>query len=222
MHPMKNDIELLSHVEKYMASLQISSEKNTGGLPGRQKHPTFDQSVRNLSFAEYVDSADYHYFVARVLFLQCVIEYSLFCSQQCVENYLKAYLSQLGIAPPSTHDLALLVEKCKENESDQSSFVFTTAMHVIVLKYNGFNEVPRYPLARFGIGSGYAAIWPDDICVLDYFVYQMRKAITIPETRWDILRNGHMRLGLCEDSFPDFYNLLKKDNINFAHRIHSA
>ncbi|MCL2194917.1 MAG: HEPN domain-containing protein [Oscillospiraceae bacterium] len=41
------------------------------------------------------------------------LELICFLSQQCAEKSVKAYLISLGIEPPYTHDIVLLIELCR-------------------------------------------------------------------------------------------------------------
>ena len=45
-----------------------------------------------------------------------------FLSQQCAENYLKAYLVHLGASPPRTHDLADLLALCSVRDASCLSY----------------------------------------------------------------------------------------------------
>ena len=58
-------------------------------------------------------------------------------------------------------------------------------------------------------------MWPDDIYILDYFVYRMRGLFDIPDDRWDLTKEGLASLQQTKEMFPGFYSLLTVNNINF-------
>jgi HEPN domain-containing protein len=175
----------------------------------------YKDAVRNTEYWRYSQSADYHYFVSRVLFVQHVTEYGLFAGHQCVENYLKGYLKARGSLPENTHKLADLLGAARSLGLAADTFIHEKRASIIVAKYEPFYELARYPVQRSRPKGGYALIVPDDIFLLDYFVLRMREMLSIPTNTWDILSDGHFNLEMCKDNNPALYNLLFWNNINF-------
>jgi HEPN domain-containing protein len=182
----------------------------------------YDKRVSEIGFWYYVQHGDYHYFVARTLFMHKVAEYALFAAQQCVENYLKAYLKHCNEIPQKRHRLKDLLEDCKKVTLDKSSFIHSEYIGAIVQKFDPFNEVARYPVQNTRPLNGqYLWGYPWDAYMVDYFVYYMRRTLpSIPENTWDILRaEGHHRLSSCMEEHPAFYATFKTNNINFPPAI---
>ncbi|MBA3072740.1 MAG: hypothetical protein FP831_04025, partial [Anaerolineae bacterium] len=48
--------------------------------------------IEKTPYHEFIVFADYHYFISRVLFMNSLDLYSFFAGQQCIENYLKAFV----------------------------------------------------------------------------------------------------------------------------------
>jgi hypothetical protein len=95
-------------------------------------------------------------------------------------------------------------------------FITSTHIEVIIQKFDPFNELARYPVQRTRPEGGkYMYIYPDDIFVLDYFVYRMRETLSVPDNTWDILQEGHYHLQMCMEEHPEFYSTFKISNINF-------
>ncbi len=63
-----------------------------------------------------------------------------FHSQQCVEKYLKAYLSFVGRSSGKTHDIAELIELCKENDEE-----FDNLYKINANKLTKYAVEVRYP-----------------------------------------------------------------------------
>lgn len=163
-------------------------------------------------------SADYHYFISRILFLHHILNYSQFSGHQCIENYLKAYLKYKEQIPPNTHDLQKLLRYCRAEEPVADSFINNDNIEIIIAKYEPFYELARYPVQKQHPKDGYAFLIPDDIFILDYFVMRMREILAIPANTWDVLKDGHVNLFQCQQNFPNFYNFFFVDNINFTEK----
>jgi HEPN domain-containing protein len=174
--------------------------------------------ARKIEYWYFVQSADYHYFVSRILFLRHVTEYSQFSGYQCIENYLKAYLKYKEQIPPNSHDLQELLRLCRAEDLVADSFINGDSISIIIAKYEPFYEVARYPVQKQRPKSGYAFLIPDDIFILDYFVMKMREVLSIPANTWDILKNGHYSLFQCQQLYPGFYGIFFSDNINFTEK----
>jgi HEPN domain-containing protein len=210
----------IKEIEEYIKFLE-QTEGNAGNMPVLEKVADFDERVRSAKYWWYIDSADYHYFVARALFLRMVFDYSCFSGHQCIENYLKAYLKFCNRNAPSTdHILPKLLERCRSAAGQTPEFIAGNFIGLIVRRFDPYYEVGRYPVQHIRPRTGtHCSTFPDDIFILDYFVYQMRLILPVPENTWDMFREGknggHWQLYDCMTKFPDFYNLLKVDNINF-------
>jgi hypothetical protein len=50
--------------------------------------------------------------------------------------------------PDKTHDLKTLLDFCKGETLDTSSFIYSNFLDVIVQRFNPFNEIARYPVQR--------------------------------------------------------------------------
>src|SRR5437879_6503177 len=128
--------------------------------------------------------------------------YAFYCSQQTVENYLKAYLKFRGIEPPLSHSLANLLVLCR-NTPNAAAFVTGEPIEVIVQKFDPYNEVPRYP---FGLSRpaepGWQSIYPEEMHILDYFVFKMRSVVVVPGTHSDIFKDG---MGPWASNFTDWF-----------------
>jgi len=177
----------------------------------------YQDDVEKIDYWRYVQSADYHYFISRVLFHHHIGEYSNFSGHQCLEIYQKAYLKYKNQSPPNSHDLFKLLERCKSIAPNSNVFIHSDELSVIVKKYAPFYELARYPVQKQRPKKGqYMNIFPDDIYLLDYFVMRMREILTIPSNTWDILKDGHYNLYQTKELFPSFYNTFFEGNINFT------
>jgi len=63
-----------------------------------------------------------------------------FHSQQCAEKYLKAYLTFLGKPFKKTHDIAELIELCRENDKE-----FDNLYNLKATKLTRYAVITRYP-----------------------------------------------------------------------------
>lgn len=217
---MNNPLATIAAIERYILFSKEAVDNNPEAMNLPQFEKIEKQDYKNevikIDYSEYIDSADYHYFVSRVLFLNHVIEYSFFSAQQCAENYFKAYLKAHNETPPDSHDLTVLLKKCREITLNTELFINSSYVEVIVQKFNPFNEVARYPVWRTRPKERkYMFLYPLDIYVLDYFVYRMKEDLPDPKNAWDIFGEGHFRLQACQEHSPGFYDKFKEDNINF-------
>jgi HEPN domain-containing protein len=208
----------IESIEEYLDGLKTSIKRGSGNVPVVETidNKTYKSEVSNADYWRYIQSADYHYFISRVLFLQHIVEYSHFSGHQCIENYLKAYLKYKKQVPPNSHELDGLLNRCRSAAPKSESFIHGGYISIITKKYEPFYELARYPVQRKRPQGGYASLIPDDIFVLDYFVSKMRNILDIPENTWDILDDGHYHLADCQRFHPNFYKLFFQYNINFS------
>ena len=208
----------ISTVEEYIEHLIKAAEIGAGNVPLLEEldKKEYKAAVEKIDYWRYIQSADYHYFVSRLLFLHHIIEYSNFCGHQCIENYLKAYLKYMKIVPPNWHSLKKLAERARDVSAEADDFISSDRLSVIIAKYEPFYELARYPVQKKRPKSGYAFIYPYDIYILDYFVLKMRQMLSIPDNTWDILKDGHYKLEQSKRNTPDFYKLIFANNINFG------
>ena len=61
----------------------------------------------------------------------------------------------------------------------------------------------------------YAFLFPDDMGPLDYFIYQMRKAMPYPRNMFDLLKEGAPQSIIEIAENDNFSKIFKRDNINF-------
>jgi HEPN domain-containing protein len=118
-------------------------------LATAERSTTFDQDVDATHHVQFVLSGEKHYAVARLLFQFNVWDYALFCSQQSIENYLKAYVKAVGQRPKTTHSLVALLKQCREIGSPPP-FIMSEYIETIAQRFEAFNEIGRYPVTRTG------------------------------------------------------------------------
>lgn len=208
----------IQEIEKYVLFLE-GTEGKAANMPVLERVSDFSDRVKRTEYWRYIGSADCHYFVARILFLRMVYEYSYFSGFQCIENYLKAFLKNCGAAVPKKHQLGKLLELCKRVQV-KPDFIHSRYIGVITRRFEPYYEIGRYPVQTIRPKAGTQAFFhPDDIFVLDYFVYQMRHILTVPQNTWDMFRQvkdaATFQLASCAHTFPEFYNIVKWNNINF-------
>ncbi|MBW3636064.1 MAG: HEPN domain-containing protein [Armatimonadetes bacterium] len=180
----------------------------------------YNASIDESTHLAFIQIGDYHYFVARTLFSLDLDHYSFFAAQQCVENYLKAYLRFKRQIPPNTHKLPDLLAKCREAAADSDSFLSSDHCETIALRYNPFNELARYPIQKTRPQGGIFGVFkPYDIYILDYFVFRMKEIMPLPTDNWNILEpEGHQYLQFCAVNHPEILERFQQDNINFEKR----
>ena len=78
-----------------------------------------------------------------------------FHAQQCVEKYLKGYLTLLNVHAGKTHNLGLLVKKCEQVDSDFGILfgkgVLELNEYAISVRYPDEFYMPEVSEARFAI-----------------------------------------------------------------------
>jgi HEPN domain-containing protein len=211
----------ITEIEKHLMFLKETADHHPDALnvPAFEAvaNRDYKSRVAQIDYWRFIQHADQHYFVARILFMHHVMEYSFFCAQQCVENYLKAYLKYHNAIPSDSHDLKTLLDHCRRLSHTLEPFIASTHIEIIVQLFNPFNELARYPIQKRRPKDGqYALTHPTDIFNLDYFVYRMREILSIPTQTWDILRDGLQDLQMCQEECPEFYSVFRIDNINFT------
>ena len=209
----------IQEIQNYILFLE-GTEGKAANMPVLKEVSDFKDRVKRTEYWRYIHSADYHYFVSRILFLRMIYTYSYFSGFQCIENYLKAFLKYCGVAVPTKHPLGDLLDLCRGVVQPKPDFIHSRYIEVITRRFEPYYQIGRYPVQTIRPKSGTQSfLYPDDIFVLDYFVYQMRRILTIPQNTWDMFRQGKgaglMELVSCMREFPDFYNLVKWNNINF-------
>jgi hypothetical protein len=91
-------------------------------------------------------------------------------------------------------------------------------IEIIVERFDPFNEVVRYPVARTRPeGGAWTSIYPTDMHVMDYFIYKMRQVVPVPPKHNDIFKSGgdSPYFPMFPVLFPHLLQKLKEDNINF-------
>jgi hypothetical protein len=203
-------------VENYLEFLKnsIAQGSNNVFTMNSRSATDFNNVIHNLDFSNYVDSADYHYFISRILFLSHLPHFSYFCAYQCIENYLKGFIKFHSATPPQSHDLNYLLSICKNLDKDPNSFINGDHIETILIIYQAFYETPRYPAGKKFPGKG-SFIFPFDIFILDYFVFKMKELLPIPQKQRSILEHNHYLLDLCMRKSPMIYNLFLINNMNY-------
>ena len=195
-------------------------DSKIGNLPTLERlaNAKFKEEAASVDYSSYVTSGDLHYVVGRLLFELRIWEYALFCSQQAIENYLKAYIKLQGHEPPFTHSLKDLLDESRKNING-SPFINSNYLEIIVQRFDPFNEVARYPVHKTRpSGNSWVSVYPDDMYILDYFIYKMREIIQLPANHSDLFLTGHHQLAYFESLHPDFYRKVTANNINFNSR----
>jgi len=172
--------------------------------------------MATVRWENFVERADEHYFVARVLFSQWLPRYGSLCAQQCVENYLKAYMRASGRPAELGHRLTDLLQSISA-WADEASFLRTDYLTTICNRYDPFYEVARYPVHKTGPKNAYGFISGDgtDESILDYFVYKMREELG------RLVSIGHLDppgraffLGQAREHRPALHQMFEADNLN--------
>jgi HEPN domain-containing protein len=203
-------------VEKYVDFLAKCLKDGHSNISKTENiNSGYKNKKEELAFNHYVRSGDIHYFVSRTLFLSGVCEYSFFTAQQCIELYLKAYIKYKGNTPPNGHVLSDLVNECKKI-AGSDDFIKSDRLITIAERFNPFYEYARYPVQKNRPQNGtYSFIYPDDIQLLDYFVYKMREIISYPENSYDILKEGKLQ-NLDTEYSQNIEAQFRVNNINFT------
>lgn len=202
----------LNDIEAYIDSVTASHLRGSDNVPKARKlsKGEYQKWLEKAKASDFVMRGELHYFASRILYLKFLDTLSFFLAHQCIENYLKGYLKQAKVPIPQIHDLEKLLAHCKPIA--KADFLTSERVRTIILKYAPFYESARYPVQRTNPGS-YVSLHPDDIKILDYFVFKMRDILPIQEGFF----NGHnMYIDICTRSSPDFLELFKAGNINFS------
>lgn len=208
-------------LEKYIDHWGRAQKIGAGNIVSTSFNQNFDLDITNSKYQDFIGSGDYHYFIGRVIFTKGCGIYGFFCAQQCIENYLKAYVIFLKhkldkkLIRKYNHDLHGWLSCCR-NIASKKSFLQTKRAELIITKFDPFNELPRYPVSRRGIkGGNFAFIQPHDIYPLDYFIFKIRKEMPLPNGTWDILGDGrpYWASSLAKDD--PLVQAFKFNNINY-------
>jgi len=128
-------------IEKLLLINKAFKEKTpyANNLPTieRLSKAKFEEALAAQDYSGYAHAAHHHYAVARLLFILHWV-YALFCSQQAIENYLKAYLKVRDKQPPRSHSLQELLRLCK-NTDNPADFISSEYIDVIVQRFDPFN-----------------------------------------------------------------------------------
>lgn len=210
---------VISEAQRLLAHAR--SAKASGALniaPTEKDRARFKQEMASVDWNRFVQSADYHYFVGRVLLSQQVHLYGLLCTHQCVENYLKAYIAFRAVPVDTVHELLKLLQKARNNTPDSGSFIHSEDIETICEKFEPFYEIARYPVQITRPKDCKYIVMPSvELAVLDYFVLQMRRILILPPGSWDLLsEEGHIELQMVKELRPEFYAIFKEGNINCA------
>lgn len=208
---------LISKAKRLLAQARIARAE--GGMniaPIEKDRARFKQEITSVDWKRFVQSADYHYFVGRILLSQQIYLYGLLCAHQCVENYLKAYLTFCAAPVEPIHELLKLLQKARISTTDAGSFLHSEDAETICEKFEPFYEIGRYPVQITRPKDGKYIFMSDvEIAVLDYFILEMRRILVLPPGSWDVFGElGHFDLDIVRDIRPDFYSIFEEGNAN--------
>lgn len=209
----------ISEAQRLLAHARSAKASGALNIAHTEKdRARFIQETTSVDWNRFVQSADYHYFVGRILLSQQVHLYGLLCAHQCAENYLKAYLAFRTVPVDPVHELLTLLQKARDNTPDSGSFLHSDDVETICEKFEPFYEIARYPVQITRPKDGKYVIMPSvELAVLDYFVLQMRRILILPSGGWDLLSEmGHIELQIVKELHPEFYAIFKKGNVNCA------
>lgn len=181
----------------------------------------FRINYQKVSYAYFMTSGDYHYFIARIIFVKGAGIYAFFSGHQCIENYLQAFIKYLGIeySPKGNHNLLNYLSLAKER-APKRSFLRSNQIKTICDRFNPFYELPRYPVHHARPKDGlFGFLMPDDIYLLDYFVLKMREIMPLPKGTWDVLDKGiPYEASMIENISPELIEAFKNENVNFENQ----
>lgn len=209
--------EKIKEVEEYLDFLISTVKSGHHNVPEIEniEKPIYKVNKHKIKFQYFLYSGDKHYYSARLLFLCGVCEYAFFSAQQCIELYLKGYLNYKNVKFPDSHNLIKLINDCRKIDKPDD-FILSDRIMVVAEKFNSFYEYPRYPVQNVRPKKGaYMFMFPDDIKILDYFIYKMRKMIPYPKNMYDVLKKGKLDSPTYNKDGIYSDELFKKDNINF-------
>jgi len=210
LHEKQNKITEIEQYVDFLSNVPDDAANITRNEPVPKS--IYEQKKKMIGFEYFILSADSSYFVSRFLFFNGLVEYSFFSGQQCIENYLKAYLKFSNKYPKEDlHDLSELLELCRNAGKDD--FINSARANIIIERFNPFYEIARYQVQRNfrPKGGKYMFLFPDDIYPLDYFVFKMRELLPYPKNMWNVLKEGRP-LEILNDVAASFF---KENNINF-------
>jgi HEPN domain-containing protein len=200
---------ILHALDAFQAGAQNISAKEV------VKKIQFKENLQQTGWHMFVQRADSAYFVARTLFDQHMFHYGLFCAQQCVEIYLKAFVHKVGVAVPDWHGLVELLDLARRH-SPSDNFLHTRFAEAICLRFDPFYESPRYPVQnKRPAGGGWSWASGIDIQFLDYFVFRMRQTFGDSHGLLDILSDDHGELHIVALIRPELLQRFKEGNINY-------
>jgi len=206
--------ELIAEAERLLAHARSAKARGADNLPETEADRSrYGADLSKVRWEDFVDKADMHYFVGRILMTNGAMVYGFFCAQQSVENYLKGYLRFAAQSIPQHHKLVQLLNACRSNCPDQSSFLHTDNAETICQIFDPFYETPRYPAQITRPKDGKYVMFSGEEAVMDYFVLRMREILVLPAGSWDILTSqGNFSLWPCNELHPTFYALFTRQN----------
>ncbi len=204
-------------IESIKEKIQYIDQRKREGLiycPYEIGDDTLKDELKELPYYKFIIYADYHYFVSRILFLNEIFEYSAFAGYQCIENYLKATIKYFNEIPKKTHRLSSLLNHCISLSPEGLDFLRGNEIKTIISKYDPFYSMSRYPISNIRIDA-YLYEYPDDIYLLDYFVYRFKELLPFPNRYRSVFNGDHYLINSCKENSPDVFSLFTKQNINF-------
>lgn len=214
---MGNNLNKIKKIEEYVDFLSKCLSNGMANISVKESNQNYEQDRERIEYQYFISAGDYHYFIARVLFLNMIGEYAFFCGQQCIENYLKAYLKFTNYFPKKDHhDLNILLSLCRKVDT-KNEFINSKRVNTIIARFDSFYELARYPVQKSSRPKNgqYVFLFPDDIKPLDYFVYQMRKIMPYPNNMFDLLKEGVPQIILENTKDNNFSEIFRRDNIHF-------
>ena len=154
------------------------NDPNTDNLPTlhETEKAEFATALEAATPDELMSLADEHYAAARILFQAGLTWYAMFCGQQMVELYLKAFLRSRRQKVPTTHSLEKLLQSCRQADPE-CEFVSSVYLEAITIRFDPYNEVGRYPVARRKPKRAFSCTLPDTMWELDYLAAKMTACI---------------------------------------------
>lgn len=179
-----------------------------------QSKENYQLPPKTTPFSHFIHYGDYDYFLFRFLTLFELFDYASYLGQQCIECYFKSFRVYKNQPASTSHDLGALREQCIKLGNHEYEFLESEYLEAIVTRFAPYNKEPRYPDHNAGVYSS-KVMMTLDIYYLDYFIYEMRKIIILPELESDLLKDTNYFLYTFRLNHPRLYNWLKYDNINF-------
>lgn len=205
-------------VEEYIDFLTKNKGSKSSNITLKEFNISYHSDLQQADYGGFINSGDYCYFVARILFLKGLGIIAFTLAHQAIENYLKAYLKYSVKQIAQGHDLLALLNKCIKI-APTTSFLHSARANTIVCRFDPFYELPRYPVQKHRPkGGSYAYLMPDDIYPLDYFIKKMREEMPLPQGVWDIFKQDlpfGTSLFKGQLGSDELINMFKANNINF-------